>query len=86
MAAPSKDSYNDIGAYYDALDEYYTDNTVMPLDGRPGVFARQKAREQDRLIVVDELAAMYIAKKASAEHVSPAEIINGWVLRELASA
>jgi len=44
MAAPDKDSYSDMNEYYDALGEYYTGNTVMPLGADDVSLAPCRAR------------------------------------------
>jgi hypothetical protein len=66
----------------DALDEYYTQNTIMPSSGKPGLFARQRAL----LDALDDVAAHYILSRAKAAHKTPAQIIGEMVRKELASA
>jgi hypothetical protein len=66
---------------YDALDEYYTKNTVMP-SGKPGLFARRKWA---RAVVLDDLSSKYLTTKAMAEHTTPAQIISGLVRNLLTS-
>jgi hypothetical protein len=58
----------------EALDKYYTENTIMPVKGKPGFFAERKAQ----IFAVDALSAQYFMAKAAAEHKTPAEIIGKW--------
>jgi hypothetical protein len=69
---------------YDAMDEYYTKNTVMPVNGKPGVFARQK--KPVHMLMIDELSADYLTTKALAEHTTPAAIINKLVRAQIAAS
>jgi hypothetical protein len=39
----------------EALDKYYTENTIMPAKGKPGLFAERKAQ----MFAVDALSAQY---------------------------
>jgi hypothetical protein len=66
----------------DALDEYYTQNTVMPDSGKPGFFARHK----ETFVGIDPITAAYLRAKAEATHKTPAQIIGELVRKELASA
>jgi hypothetical protein len=61
----------------EALDKYYTENTIMPIRGKPGLFAECEAR----MFAVDALSARYIAAKSAAEHKTAMEII-GCLVRE----
>jgi hypothetical protein len=67
----------------DTLDEHYTKNTVMPVSGKPGFFARHKAAH---IVSIDELTASYIITKAIATHKTPSEIIGEMVRREISAA
>jgi hypothetical protein len=48
----------------DALDKYYTEHTIMPVRGKPGLFEERKIR----MFAVDVLSAQYFTAKATAEH------------------
>jgi hypothetical protein len=48
---------------YDALDEYYTKNTVMPI-GKPGFFAARKAA---CTVSVDDVSVEMVRKKIMAQ-------------------
>jgi hypothetical protein len=65
----------------EALDKYYTENTVMPVRGKPGLFAERKAR----MFAVDTLSAQYFTARAAAERKSAMEVI-GELVREKISA
>jgi hypothetical protein len=65
----------------DALDAHYTENTIMPLAGKPGLFAQQKAH----MVAVDEVSAQYLMSKAEAEHTTVSDVIRELVSRELAA-
>jgi hypothetical protein len=64
------------------LDQYYTENTIMPVQGKPGLFAQRK----ERMLAVDTLSAQYFTAKAAAENKTTMEIIGDMVRRELATA
>ncbi|MDR1997227.1 MAG: hypothetical protein LBQ83_02765 [Candidatus Margulisbacteria bacterium] len=66
----------------EAMDRYYTKNTVMPKKGKLGLFARRKAR----MFAVDALSAQYLTAKAAADHKTTMEIIGELVRREIATA
>jgi hypothetical protein len=65
----------------EAFDKYYTEHTIMPVKGKPGLFAARKAR----MFAVDALSAQYFISKAAAEHKTTMEII-GELVREKISA
>jgi hypothetical protein len=65
----------------EALDKYYTENTIMPVRGKPGLFAERKAR----MFAVDALSAQYFTAKAAAEHKSTMEIIGRLVREKIAA-
>jgi hypothetical protein len=67
---------------YDALDEYYTKNTVMPDITRPGFFARKYGMT----VRLDPETTRVVADRAEAEHITPAEVIKAIVRKELAVA
>jgi hypothetical protein len=67
----------------DALDEYYTKNTVMPDSEEPGFFARRKAAH---MVSIDEVSAHYILSKALAAHKTPSEIIGEMVQERIAAS
>jgi len=56
----------------ETLDTYYTENTIMPINEKPGLFAQRKAH----MFAVDELSAQYLLAKAAAEHKTTMEIIR----------
>jgi hypothetical protein len=64
------------------LDKYYTENTIMPVRGKPGLFAERKAR----MFAVDALSAQYLTAKAAAEHKTTMEIIGELVREKIAAA
>jgi hypothetical protein len=64
----------------EALDIYYTENTIMPVRGKPGIFAERKAH----MFAVDALSAQYFTARAAAEHKTPAEIIGELVREKIA--
>jgi hypothetical protein len=66
----------------EALDKYYTENTIMPVRGRPGFFAERKIR----MFAVDALSAQYFTAKATAEHKTTMEIIGELVREKIAAS
>jgi hypothetical protein len=66
----------------DTLDEYYTQNTIMPDPCKPGFFARHK----EMFIGVDPITTARLRAKAEATHKTPAQIIGELVHKEPASA
>jgi hypothetical protein len=66
----------------DALDEYYTRNTIMPDPDKPGFFARHT----EMFVGVDPMTAAWLRAKAAAAHTTSAQIIGELVRKELASA
>jgi len=64
----------------ETLDKYYTENTIMPIEGKPGLFAERKAH----MFAVDELSAQYFLAKAAAEHKTTMEIIGELVREKIA--
>jgi hypothetical protein len=69
---------------YDAMDEYYTTHTVMPVKGKGGVFSRRE--KPVHMVALDDLSADYLTTKALAEHTTPAAIINKLVRAQIAAA
>jgi hypothetical protein len=65
----------------DDLDAYYTENTIMPVRGKPGIFAERKVR----MFAVDALSAQYFIAKAAAEHKTATEIIGELVREKIAA-
>ncbi|MDR1419282.1 MAG: hypothetical protein LBI86_02805 [Treponema sp.] len=66
----------------EALDNYYTENTIMPARGKPGLFAERKIR----MFAVDALSAQYFTAKAAAEHKTTMEIIDEMSREKIAVA
>jgi hypothetical protein len=66
---------------YDALDEYYTENTIMP-SGKPGTLSRMRL---GRMFLVDDLCSTYLEARAEAEHTTPTALLNSLVRREIAA-
>jgi hypothetical protein len=64
----------------EALDNYYTEHTIMPVRGKPGLFAGRKTR----MFAVDALSAQYFIAKAAAEHKTTMEIIGELVREKIA--
>jgi hypothetical protein len=67
---------------YDALDEYFTKNTIMPVLGKPGFFARKYGMT----VKLDPETTCRIADWAEAEHKTPAQIVGELVRKELKAA
>jgi hypothetical protein len=67
---------------YDALDEYYTNNTIMPDMSKPGYFSAHKAH----LVEVDDLSADWLRVTAEATRKSTAQIIGELVREKIAQA
>jgi hypothetical protein len=63
---------------YDALDEYYTKNTIMPI-GKPGFFASKSLSLGD----VAPDTAVYLRTQAIVCHKTPAEIVDALVREKL---
>jgi hypothetical protein len=66
----------------EALDKYYTENTIMPAKGKPGLFAERKTQ----MFAVDVLSAQYFMAKATAEHKTTMEIIGEMVRERIAAS
>jgi len=66
----------------EALDKHYTDNTIMPVKGKPGLFAERKTQ----MFAVDALSAQYFMAKAAAEHKTTMEIISEMVQERIAAS
>jgi hypothetical protein len=67
---------------YDALDEYYTVNTVMPAGGRLGYFAENYGMP----IYLDAETTGKLRICAEAAHKTPAEIISEMVREKIAAS
>jgi hypothetical protein len=65
----------------DALDDYYTKNTIMPDMSKPGYFSAHKAH----LVEVDDLSAGWLRVKAEATRKSTAQIIGEMVREKIAA-
>jgi hypothetical protein len=65
----------------EVLDTYYTEHTIMPARGNPGLFARRKTR----MFAVDALSAQYLITKAATEHKTTMEIIGELVREKIAA-
>jgi hypothetical protein len=70
---------------YRAMDEYYTKNTIMPVGGKPGVFARHQ-RDTVMMVALDNDAASYVQKKVKLTNQTPSQIISSMLRREMAIA
>ena len=66
----------------EALDKHYTENTIMPVKGKPGLFAERKTH----MFAVDALSARYFMAKAAAEHKTTMEIISEMVRERIAAS
>jgi hypothetical protein len=64
----------------DALDEYYTKNTVMPDSGKPVFFEQHK----EMFVSVDLVTVACLRAKADATHKTSAQIIGELVRKEMA--
>jgi hypothetical protein len=67
---------------YGVLDEYYTQNDIMPDISRPGCFARKYGMP----VRLDPETTRIIAGRAHAEHTTPAQVISEWAHKEIAAA
>ena len=65
---------------YDALDEYYTNNTLMPDTSKPGFFARKYGMT----VKIDPETTQFLAEQAEATHKSFSEIIRDLVKEKIA--
>jgi hypothetical protein len=63
----------------EALDEFFTQNTVMPHPGRPGVLTRMGLLSGE----LDPDVTEYLRAKAAATHRTQAQIIAELVHKEL---
>jgi hypothetical protein len=70
---------------YDALDEYYTKNTVMPSGGRPGLLSRRK-QAGVMMVTLDTATTTYVCARAEATHHTPSEVITEMVRQQMAYA
>ncbi|MDR0599845.1 MAG: hypothetical protein LBG84_07190 [Treponema sp.] len=57
---------------YDALDEYFTKNDIMPDISRPGFFSRAYGMT----VRLDPETTRIITDRAQAEHTTPAQVIS----------
>ena len=68
----------------DALDEKYT-LTVPKVDrskpGNHGFFTENR----ERIVFLDEMTVRYIKAKAEATHQTPAELVAGFVRKDMAA-
>ena len=67
---------------YDALDEHYTQNTIMPDITRLGFFACRYGMT----VRLDPETTRVVADRAEAEHITPDEVIKAIVRKELVAA
>ena len=65
---------------YDALDEYYTKNTIMPDMSKPGFFARKYGMT----VKLDPETTRFLAIQAEATHKTFTEIIGELVKEKIA--
>jgi hypothetical protein len=65
---------------YDALDEYFTNNTVMPDMSKPGFFARKYGMT----VKLDPETTRFLADQAEATHKTFSEIISELVKEKIA--
>jgi hypothetical protein len=64
----------------DALDEFFTKNTIMPDSSKPGFFAQQKSM----LVTIDPVSAAYLRSQAEVTHQTPAEVVSTLIREKLA--
>jgi hypothetical protein len=72
----------------EALDEYYTENTIMPI-GPNGSGAWSKWRKKNNvahIVAVDDFSAKYLESKAFATHKTPSEIVQDLIRKEIATS
>ena len=67
---------------YDALDEYYTKNTIMPDMSKPGFFARKYGMT----VKLDPETTRFLAIQAETTHKTFTEIIGELVREKIAVA
>lgn len=67
---------------YDALDEYFTNNTVMPDMSKPGFFARKYGMT----VRLDPETTRLLVEQAEITHKSFTEIISDLVREKVAVA
>ncbi|MDR2490412.1 MAG: hypothetical protein LBD20_03310 [Spirochaetaceae bacterium] len=67
---------------YGVLDEYYTQNDIMPDISRLGFFARKYGMT----VRLDPETTRIIAGRAQSEHTTPAQVISALAHKEIAAA
>ncbi|MDR0550658.1 MAG: hypothetical protein LBG72_01425 [Spirochaetaceae bacterium] len=67
---------------YDALDEYFTKNDIMPDISSPGFFARKYGMT----VRLDPETTRIIADRAQAEHTTPAHVIGALAREKIAAS
>jgi hypothetical protein len=66
----------------EVLDKYFTENTIMPVLGKPGFFSRKYGMT----VKLDPQTTCSIVEWAEAEHKTPAQIVGELVRKELKAA
>jgi len=66
----------------EALDKYYTENTIMPDMSKPGFFARKYGMT----VKLDPETTRFLADQAESTRKTPAEIIGDMVREKIAVA
>ncbi|GHV86949.1 hypothetical protein AGMMS50255_2450 [Spirochaetia bacterium] len=64
----------------EALDKYFTENTILPDLGKPGFFSRKYGMT----VKLDPETTCKIADWAEAEHKTPAQIVGEMVREKIA--
>jgi hypothetical protein len=64
----------------EALDKYFTENTIMPDLGKPGFFARKYGMT----VKLDPETTCRIAEWAESAHKTPAQIVGEMVREKIA--
>jgi hypothetical protein len=66
----------------DALDTYFTENTIMPDLGKPGYFARKYGM----MVKLDPKTTGSVVAWAESSHKTPAQIIGELVREKIATS
>jgi hypothetical protein len=66
----------------EALDKYFTDNTIMPKPGKPGVLTRMGLLSGE----LESEVAEYLRAQAAATRRTQAQIVGDLVRKELKAA
>ena len=65
---------------YDALDDFFTNNTIMPKPGKPGVLTRMGLLAGE----LESDATEYLRTQAAATHRTQAQIVGDLIREKIA--